>query len=243
MHSINVKVVAILLAGGKSERLKANVPKQFLKIAAKEIIEHTTDIFHNSPLIDGIVIVCNPNFISHVSLLVKKNNWTKVIALVPGGRTRQESSYNGIQACPTNTKYLLIHDSVRPLVTENSIQQIINALEKYKCVNLVAPPRDTIIQTTKDGKFIRNIPPRELIKRGLSPQGFHYSVIRTAHEMANNDIVSNISDDCGLVMKYDLANIFIVTGSENNIKVTYKSDIYLIEKLLTLQVDSQKDRL
>lgn len=223
----------IILAGGDGNRFRTERPKQFCKIAGKTVLEHTIQRFESHPDIDSIVIVVNPNYYETVEQLLLLNKYKKVKKLVKGGRSRQESSYIGLLACENETENILIHDAVRMFTSDFIISNIISALESYQAVDVAIPAQDTIIEVT-DQLLIKNIPDRNYLRRGQTPQGFKYHIIRQAHNLAIADGKYSATDDCGLVLRYNLAEVFVVPGEERNMKITYPEDIYLAEKLFQL---------
>ncbi len=228
-----MNVYAVILASGTGSRMKSDVPKQFYKIEGKTIIEYSISAFQNSPLIDKMIIVSNPDFISLTKEISKK--FDKVTSVVTGGNTRQESSFAGISQIKDTNSKVLIHDAVRPFVSNKIIEKCIHALDTYKAVNVAVDSSDTIIQV--DNKNIeKKVFERSTLRRCQTPQGFDYNIIKKAHEISrkNNDIFS-ATDDCGLVLKYNLAEIFVVEGSEMNIKITYPNDLKIAEEIIKQQ--------
>lgn len=122
----------------------------------------------------------------------------------------------------------MIHDCARPFVSQRIIKDCIKALEQYSAVGVAIPTSDTIVETNNG--IIKNVPPRSNLMRMQTPQGFKMSVIKEAHELSKND--KNFTDDCGLIVKNGLCDVYIVNGDDKNIKITYPSDISLAEKLL-----------
>lgn len=216
-----MKNTAIILASGSGERFGANIPKQFYEINNRTILEHSIDIFEKHSLIDEIIIVTNPNFRDLTETILAKNNYTKITKLLNGGKTRVESSYIGTKDVTGN---VLIHDAVRPFVTEEIITENIEALKTYSAVGTAIDSIDTVIEVNKDG-FITSIPIRENLKRIQTPQSFKADIIKKAHLLALEDSEASFTDDCGLVLKYNLAPIFVVKGSEQNIKITNREDL------------------
>ena len=228
------KVYAIILAGGTGQRLSSELPKQFLKISGRYIIEHTMDAFEKHPLIDKIIIVINPGFRDLINSVIENNSYSKVIAVKDGGNTRQESSYVGISTINEDDCDVLIHDAVRPFVSEKIINDCIKTLGKYKAVDVAIPTADTIIQVDKNN-FIEAIPDREYLRRGQTPQAFKLKIIKKAHELYSRDRKIDVTDDCGLVSYFKLAKIYVIPGSEDNIKITYPVDVVLADKLLQIR--------
>ena len=126
--------IAVIFAGGVGKRMHSkDIPKQFLKLHDKPIIIHTLELFQNSPEIDAIVISCLADYIGYMGKLTQKFNLNKVQKIVPGGKSGQESIYNGLKAAEAvgnrDKDIVLIHDGVRPLITEKTIKD--NILHTY----------------------------------------------------------------------------------------------------------------
>ena len=222
-----MKNYGIILASGTGSRYGADIPKQFIKIGGKTILEHTIEIFENAKDIDEIIIVITPNYRTMAEKLLQKNNFKKISKLLNGGEIRKESSYIGISSIEEDDANVIIHDCARPFVSEQVIQKCINALEKHNAVGVAIASTDTIIEV-ENGK-IKNIPKRESLMRIQTPQCFRLSLIKKAHLLSKND--TDFTDDCGLIVKYGLDDVYVVEGDTENIKITYPSDIYLAEKI------------
>jgi 2-C-methyl-D-erythritol 4-phosphate cytidylyltransferase len=231
-----MKNVAVILAGGLGLRFNAgcgsriDTPKQFIKIAGKSVIEHTIDIFEKNVLIDEIAVVTPSLFIADIEGLLASNGWIKVKKILVGGKERYDSSMVAIDAYEGECN-MLFHDAVRPLVSDRIINDVVKALEKYNAVGVAIPVTDTIVQIEDD--FIRSIPDRKIFRRMQTPQGFKLSTIKQAYKTALADKEFVTTDDCGVVVKYQPnEKVFIINGEESNIKLTYKEDFYILEKLL-----------
>lgn len=223
-----MKNYAIILSSGKGTRYSSKIPKQFVKIAGKTIFEHSIEAFQNSKYIDAIIVVITPEYRDYAEEILSNNKYNKVISLLNGGEIRKESSYIGVNFIKDDEANVLIHDCARPLVTQRIIKDCVKALDKYNAVNVAIPSTDTVI-TVKDN-FIESIPERENLMQSQTPQCFKLSLIKKAHELSKND--KNFTDDCGLVVKYKLSNIYIIKGDTENIKITYSSDLNLAKEIL-----------
>ncbi len=225
--------IAIILAGGSGSRFDSNTPKQFLKLAGKPIIIHTLEKFQNHPQIDQIVIVSHETYIEDFEELVIKYKLEKVKKVVPGGATRQESSHQGLLACcPKKTKKVLIHDGVRPFVSDEIISNCIAELSSQDAIDVAIACADTIIKVSEG--FIESIPKREFLMRGQTPQGFNFSKILEAHTKYLENKSFPVTDDCGLYRNFFSDKIKIIKGEQKNIKITYPEDLVLAEKLFQL---------
>ncbi len=229
--------IAVILAGGIGSRLGAGIPKQFLKIAGKTVIEHTIEVFENHVQIDEIAIVVNEYYITTIEEMVLNNHWKKVRKILKGGRERYHSSLAAIEAYGDRPEARLIfHDSVRPLINQRILDDTLKALEHYNAVDVAIPTTDTIIQVNESGEIIESVPKRTLLRRGQTPQAFRLSTIRQAYEIALQDPAFVSTDDCGTVVKYlPQEKVFVVRGEESNMKLTYKEDTYLLDKLFQLR--------
>jgi len=227
------KTAAIILAGGKGERFGDKKPKQFAKIAGKTIIEHTIDKFEVHPLIDEIYIVVNPYYYDLMVEVIKKNQYTKVKKILYGGATRQESSRIGVYALEDDIKKVLIHDAVRPFIKSNIITDIVEKLDDHLAIDVAIPTADTIIKID-DGHYISEIPDRKYLLRGQTPQGFRRDIIYKAHKLAEREGFEEATDDCSLIIRYNLGKVYVIDGEELNIKVTYSHDVYIADRVFQL---------
>lgn len=227
-------VTAIILAGGVGERFGTEVPKQFVKLSGKPVIGHTLDIFEGNPHVDHVVVVVNPRYLEQTRSLVKECGLRKVSAVVPGGATRQASSFEGLKSCPDGTTHVLIHDAVRPFVDDDIIDRCVSALKEHQAVDVCLASTDTIVEV--DGnQDISGIPLRSTLRRGQTPQGFRYSLILQAHQLALREGFTDSTDDCNLLVRSRLAPVHTIDGSAYNIKITNPLDIFLAERIFQLR--------
>lgn len=237
-----MKNIAVILAGGIGQRLGDSTPKQFLKVAGKKVIEHTIDVFQNHPHIDEIVIVSNSDYVQEVENLAVKNEYSKLKKILQGGKERYHSSLAAINAYNDEVN-LIFHDAVRPLVNDRIISDCILALEKYNAVDVAIPTTDTIIKVDDNG-YINGIPSRADLRNGQTPQAFKRSVIKRAYDMALQDPEFVTTDDCGVVYKYlPDETVYVVRGEQFNMKLTYKEDLFLLDKLFQLKSVTQQNEM
>ncbi|MCF6216339.1 MAG: 2-C-methyl-D-erythritol 4-phosphate cytidylyltransferase [Emcibacter sp.] len=223
-------VHGVILSGGSGSRFAADLPKQYVKLAGKTILEHTIDAFEAHSGIDSIIIVVAARFKHLVEDIILRNSYVKISKILIGGDTRMDSSYAAINSISNDDDIILFHDAVRPLVSRKTISDCIVAVKKYQAVDVVIPCTDTIVETA-DGEFISQIPDRANLRRGLTPQGFKAGLIRKAHLLMKENNDTDFTDDCGIVLKYNLSDVFLVTGTVENIKITYPEDIFIADKL------------
>ncbi len=237
-----LRTVAVVLAGGTGSRLGLDIPKQLLKIAGKTIIEHTIDAFEAHPDIDEILVMMAVGHTAQAERLVDRGGYRKVMRVLDGGAERTELTAKAIKALaerhgPATDCNILFHDAVRPLIEPKIISECVAALRAYSAVDVAIPSADTVI-VVDEANVITEIPPRGQLRRGQTPQGFRLSVIRRAYELAHDDpdfAASPPTDDCGVVLRYlPDTPIYVVTGSEHNIKVTHPVDLHIADKLFQL---------
>lgn len=238
-HTANKLNIAVILAGGEGRRIGANIPKQFLKVAGKTVLEHTISIFEKHKAIDETIVVAHANFLPMVEEMVVNNKYRKVKRILGGGQERYESSLVAINATEQDGDVnLIFHDSVRPLVSDRIIDDCVLALECYGAVDVAIPSTDTIL-VANDEQQITSIPDRSKLRNGQTPQAFKREVIKRAYDLALQDPHFKTTDDCGVVLRY-LPNepIYIVRGEGTNIKLTHQEDLFLLDKLFQLRTQT-----
>ncbi len=228
-----MKNVAVILAGGSGKRMGGSVPKQFLVLGGKPIIQHSIETFENHPDIDEICIIMQADFIHEVECIVKENNFNKVKHILPGGKERSDSSLAAIDAYQKKPNVnLIFHDAVRPFVSDKIISNVIQQLKKGKSVAVAITTVDTIFQIDENNQIV-SVPQRSFLRRAQTPQAFSYHVIKQAYAIAVKDPDFVATDDCGVVLKYlPTEAIYIVEGDETNIKITFEGDLVLGEQIL-----------
>lgn len=231
--------IAVLLAGGSGSRMGAEVPKQFLEVAGRTVLEWSIRAFAQHPQIDEIAIVSRADCVERVKAIVREGGYgmgegclAKVGKVLTGGRERYDSSLAAIRAYDDDNVRLLLHDAVRPLVSQRIITDCLTALDSYEAVDVAIPCTDTIVEVDADGR-ITATPPRSALRCVQTPQGFRRGTIRRAYEVAFQDPAFQATDDCGVVFRYlpDVA-IRVVEGETTNLKVTYPQDLITVEKVL-----------
>ena len=226
INNDNLKNYAIVLASGSGSRFGGNKPKQFEKISDKTILELSLDIFEKNANIDEIILVINPEY-KDLAIDITKNKYQKLCAIINGGETRKQSSSIGVNHIKDFEANVVIHDCARPFLSQEVLNNCIEALKTHDAIDVALPVTDTIVFVKEN--FIENIPNRETLYASQTPQCFKLSLIKKAHELACNN--ENFTDDCGIIMKYNLGKIYIVKGNIENFKITHPSDIELARKI------------
>ena len=232
--------VAVIFAGGTGNRMNTvSRPKQFLELRGKPIIIYTLELFDNHPEIDGIVVVCLESWIPFLKKQIKKFEINKVVEIVPGGETGQGSIYNGLEAAAKHyddDSLVLIHDGVRPLITEKTISDNINtAVEFGNCITCI-PATETFVVRQKDGSL--DIPSRNDSLIARAPQTFVLKDILAAHHQAQVDGIDNFIDSCTMMSHYGHA-MHTIIGPMENIKITTPTDFFIFRAMVEVHENQQ----
>ena len=227
--------IALILAAGSGTRMgNTEKPKQFLLLYGKPLMVHTIEAFENHNEIDAIVVCTNKEYIDQVMVWCKQYDLSKVRAVVAGGDTRQQSVFNGLKAIKeiisSNDDIVLIHDAARPLISYKIISDNIVECRKHGAVDTVIKASDTIVHSA-DSTTITDIPNRNELYQGQTPQSFAFSLIYDAHLKAMNGEIKNVTDDAKLVIESG-HKVHLVNGSTQNFKITTFDDLMLLKALL-----------
>lgn len=227
--------IAIIFAGGTGQRMNTTSrPKQFLEVHGKPIIIYTLERFERHPQIDGIVLVCLESWIAYAKQLVKRFQITKLRAVIPGGRTGQESIFNGVKKAYelySKDDIVLVHDGVRPLIDEDTISQCIISVKEHGNAITVAPAIETVFVKSRGNQCVGTILNRDKCELAKAPQCFYLKDIYTAHRKALNEGKIDCIDSASLMQYYGYS-LFTVEGSAENIKITTPTDYYIFRALL-----------
>lgn len=225
---------ALIIAGGNGTRMGQDVPKQFLNVYDKPIIVYTLEIFQKHPEIDSIVISCLEGWEEMVRSYARQFGISKLDAIVPGGIYGQESIKSGIykiaeEHCGEDD-IVLIHDAIRPLVTEQIISDNIAVCrEKGNAITAVACYEAMLL--TEDGISSEQSIFRDKLKRAQTPQTFYVKDLIKLHEEAER--VGNTTSIAACTLMVEMGKqVYFVNGSERNIKLTTKADLEIFKAML-----------
>ena len=232
-----MKAVAIIPAGGSGKRLGAPVAKQYLSLNAVPVLVHTVRVFQKTDVISDVILVVPPDDIEPVrKQIVEKYGLTKVSAVVAGGHERQDSVMNGLRAVAATCDMVIVHDGVRPLVTEAMIVRVAAAAAEGGAASIGVPVKDTIKETTDENRVKGTIPRRNLWQT-QTPQAFQYDLLCRAFEAAVRDNFYG-TDDASLVERLG-AEVRMIAGSYENIKITTPEDLIMAEALMKEKMKEQ----
>lgn len=226
-----MKSTAIVLAAGQGKRMNSKVQKQFLLIKGKPVLYYSLFCFQNSREIEEIIVVTGKESINFCKQeIIEAYGFSKVKAVIPGGKERYDSVYAGLCACE-DSDYVFIHDGARPFLSNDMIRRGKEAVLDYGACVIGMPSKDTIKIADENG-MVESTPSRNKVWNIQTPQIFSYTAIREAHEKARQQNMADITDDAMVIERFGNMKIKLVEGSYENIKITTPEDIVVAEKIL-----------
>ena len=229
------RIGAVVLAAGRGKRMHSSVAKQFLELNGRPLITYALETFQNSP-VDEIILVTGEDTLDYCRKeIVDAYGFSKVTAVVKGGKERYHSVYEGLRAFSEERRpdYVLIHDGARPLISQEVIGRTIEDAIRFQACVAAVPVKDTIKRADADG-FAAETPDRKLLWQVQTPQTFSYSLIRDAYEalFQKPEAQECITDDAMVVENMTGRRVRLTEGDYCNLKVTTPEDLVLAEALL-----------
>jgi 2-C-methyl-D-erythritol 4-phosphate cytidylyltransferase / 2-C-methyl-D-erythritol 2,4-cyclodiphosphate synthase len=225
-----MKSVAIIPAGGAGKRLKSHIAKQYLFLDTLPVLVHTLKVFQDSKDIDGIILALPQEDLVHIRQeLAEKYDLTKLMNIIAGGNERQDSIRNCLLAIEEKWDLVVIHDAVRPFVTEELISKVIEAAKETGAAIAGVKTKDTM-KEIKENNIIGATVPRNNLWLAQTPQAFEFKLLIKAYEAAYNDNFYG-TDDASLVERMG-KEVKIVEGSYENIKITTNEDMQIADALM-----------
>jgi len=228
------KSIALIPAAGMGRRMGASINKQYLMLGGLPIVARTISVFERSPLIDAIYLVIPADEIPYCQEhVIDACGFRKVAAIVPGGKERQHSVLNGLNAMTGNvadSDVVLIHDGVRPLVTQEMLSESIAVAKERDCALVGVPVKDTI-KRVHDG-IVLDTPMREDLWQAQTPQSFRFGIIHAAHLAA--EAAGFVGTDDASLIERTGGEVCIIRGDYRNIKITTPEDLIMAEAFLAM---------
>lgn len=236
--------IPVIFAGGSGTRMNTKSrPKQFLDLNGKPVIIYTIELFDNHPDVDGIVVVCLESWIPFLQKMLKKFEINKVVKVVPGGVSGQNSIFKGLCAAEEfaheqgdENAIVMIHDGVRPLITEDTItENIAKVKECGSCITCI-PAIETVIVDKHDGSLY--IPKRSDCMMARAPQSFYLKDIISAHRRSQQEGKSDFIDCCSMMSHYGY-KLGLIQGPMENIKITTPTDYFVLRAMVEVHENQQ----
>lgn len=225
--------IALIIAGGAGERMKQNIPKQFLSVFGKPVIVYTMETFQRCEGIDGIVVVSLSGWETKIWKYAEEYKITKLKSVVTGGVCGQESIYNGIVEIRKNYNdddIVLIHDAIRPMISIEIIEDCINVVKKNGNAITVIPCQEAMLETQNQKTSFSSYPRNQLM-RTQTPQGFYLKDMIALHNEAREKNITDSIATCTLAVELG-RTLFFSKGSEKNLKITTMDDLDIFKALL-----------
>ena len=227
--------IALLIAGGSGNRMGQDIPKQFMHVDGIPVIIHTLKCFQQHPDIDSIAVVCLFGWETVLRAYANQFLIDKLKWIFPGGKTGMESIHNGIyglkEAGCDDDDLVLIHDSVRPLLSQEIISNNIATCKAYGYAITGIQCREAILES-EDGFISSTSIPRDKLIRTQTPQTFRLSNIIKVHKRARELGIKDSVASCTLIAEVGGIDMHIVPGSEKNIKITTVEDLEILKSLM-----------
>jgi 2-C-methyl-D-erythritol 4-phosphate cytidylyltransferase len=233
-----MKVGAIIAAAGFGRRMKADRPKQFLALNGTPILIHTIRKFDAAAVIGYIIVTAPRESAEEVRELVKSASFKKAVVVVEGGERRQDSVAAGLQHLQAGTEIVAVHDGVRPFISAEEIESVVQQAERTGAAILGVPIVETVKQVEKE--LVESTLTREHLVLAQTPQVFRTHILKEAFDRARRDEYYG-TDESSLVERLGHP-VAVVRGSERNIKITRPSDLTLARAFLEEESATTKGR-
>lgn len=230
--------IALIIAGGSGQRMKQDIPKQFLNVHDKPVIIYTLEAFQQHPSIDAIAVVCLSGWEEILKAYAKQFNIEKLQWIFPGGENGQCSLYNGIMGLHNVCKgeeLIVIHDAIRPMVSQEIISESISCAILHGSAVTTIPCAEAMLLTS-DRQSANQVVDRDSLARTQTPQTFPLKTLVWAHEEAQKRGITASVATCTLMVELG-QKIYFSTGSERNLKLTTTDDIEIFKALLQVEKD------
>ena len=221
--------------------MHSKIQKQFMELDGMPVLCYSLRCFQESPLIRDVILVTGEEYVFWCKEeIVEKYGFTKVSAVVSGGKERYDSVYEGLRACK-DTEYVLIHDGARPFVTQAIIKQALAEVRTHKACVAAMPVKDTI-KIADEQDFAVSTPRRDLVWMMQTPQVFQASLIRGAYRKLLSEEKKlrsqgvQITDDAMVVETLLSHPVKLFRASYENIKITTPEDLLIADGILEKRV-------
>ncbi len=221
---------AIVTAAGSGTRLPGMLKKQFRELGGIPILIRSLEPFMISPLIDNLIITAPEDDVDYTEAIIGQyfEEIAKPFLVIPGGIERQDSVFGALQSCPEGTKFVAVHDGVRPFVSQELLEDLFQLVRTEKAVIPAAKLKHTVKQI-EDDYAVATLPRTQLIQV-FTPQVFEYGLLLNAYLEAYADGFSG-TDDASLLERLGIKVRYLLS-SEFNLKVTDEADLFFASQLI-----------
>lgn len=226
---------ALILSGGTGTRMRTDgFPKQYIEVQGKPILFYTLEQFEKNLMVDKIVVVATDDWKEQIERWLRQYDIKKFDRIAKAGNSRQESIVNGLEACVCSSENaadrVIIHDAVRPLVSDNLISSCLRELEKHDGCMPVLAVKDTIYHS-KDGKAISDLLCRKTLFAGQAPEAYWLHLYLRINRGLKKDELANVYGTSEIAYRNGL-DIRLIPGEELNFKLTTPADLERFQAII-----------
>ncbi|MBR3312721.1 MAG: 2-C-methyl-D-erythritol 4-phosphate cytidylyltransferase [Atopobiaceae bacterium] len=234
---------AVIIAGGSGSRMGQDIPKQFINVHDKPVLVYTLESFQRQPEIDHIVVVCIEGWFEVVNVYARQFGIDKLMDVVPGGATGQESIRNGVyrlEGVAAPDDLVVIHDGIRPLVEPRVLSDVLRVAREHGNAVTSLPYNEQIfVVSPDDPQTTTQFIPRETLRRVSTPQAYRFDLLDSAYHEAFEREVGIYGSHYTNTMMVELGHrLYFADGSDKNIKLTTKDDLEMFKAYLAQDEDS-----
>ena len=242
-EGINVNKHAVIIAGGSGTRMGQDIPKQFINVCDKPVLINTLESFQRHPDVDDIIVVCIDGWHDVVWAYAKQFGIDKLLQVVNGGSTDQESIRNGVYALEGTAApgdLVIIHDGIRPLVAPEVLADVVHvAAEKGNAVTSLPYNEQIFVVSKADPAATTQFIPRETLRRVSTPQAYRFDILDSAYHEAFEREIGIYGSHYTNTMMVELGyTLYFAAGSDKNIKLTTKDDLEMFKAYLKQDEDT-----
>ena len=234
-----MKNIVLIIAGGVGARMGQDIPKQFINVYDKPVIVYTLEAFQKHPSNDAIEVVCLDGWHDVLWAYAKQFGIAKLENIVSGGKNGQDSIRNGLYDIASrhngSDDIVLVHDAIRPMVSNDTISDNIRVCRQYGNAITVVPCTAAMLKTF-DSLSTEEQVPRDNLKITQTPQAFFLQDIIAAHKEALEKGITNSVASCTMYIELG-RKLYMSAGSEKNLKLTTAEDIEIFKALLNAKKD------
>ena len=224
-------VTSIVVAAGSGSRMGTGTKKQYLLLDNKPLFIHTLEVMEKQKKITGMILVVPAADLEFCKELINEYSIGKILCIVSGGETRGASVYNGLQAVPVDSEFVVVHDGARPFLSQKVLEDVLAAAEAEGAAIAAVPVKDTIKQANPDG-LVQKTLERSLLWSVQTPQVFRKEILLECYKRALGDKLQG-TDDAFILETYGYP-VKVVPGDYKNMKITTKEDLEYAKYLLNL---------
>ena len=222
-----MKTHCIILASGTGSRFGGERPKQFVSVHGRMVVEYTLDACLRAETVDELILVVSAPWKDEMEAIVAPLCAIKPVRVVVGGATRKDSCANGIAAIPDAEAKVLLHNGVQPFITPRTLNECVDALNRYDAVSVGSPCVYTVLELD-DNRELTRIIRRSHSVNDLGPECFKLSFLRNVFAVTGED--KDFTNITGMVVKHGLGRVYVVDGDPSNTKITYADDLLFAER-------------